>query len=150
MKRLGRAFRFSAWPLVAVLFILIPNKYYLSIAVLTGFNALLAISLNLLLGLGGQVSLGHAAFYGLGAYGAGILAVRAGWPSWLCLPAALAPHGGGRLRHRPADPAAQGALPGAGHPRFRHHRPDPPGGDPIPDRRAVRTDWHPVLAVGSV
>ena len=88
MRRLGRL---SVCGLaMAGLLLLIPNEYYLSIAVLTGFNALLAISLNLLLGLGGQVSLGHAAFYGLGAYGVGILAVKAGWPPWLCLPAALA------------------------------------------------------------
>lgn len=74
---------------IAVFFLALGNKYYLNIAVFAGFNALLAVGLNLLLGLAGQVSLGHAAFYGLGAYTAGILAVRAQLPAWLCLPAAL-------------------------------------------------------------
>lgn len=87
MKRLGWL---SIFGLVMVASCLcLSNKYYLSIMVLAGFNALLVIGLNLLLGFGGQVSLGHAAFYGLGAYGVGILAVHAHWPVWLCLPFAL-------------------------------------------------------------
>jgi branched-chain amino acid transport system permease protein len=42
--------------------------------------ALFAASLNLLLGYGGIVSFGHAAYFGLGAYAAALLVSRAGWP----------------------------------------------------------------------
>jgi branched-chain amino acid transport system permease protein len=49
--------------------------------------ALAAFSLNLLVGTGGIVSFGHAAFFGLGAYAAGLLATRIGVPM---LPALLA------------------------------------------------------------
>jgi branched-chain amino acid transport system permease protein len=47
--------------------------------------ALAAASLNLILGFGGLVSLGHAAFFGVGAYTAGILlveGVRSAWIAW--------------------------------------------------------------------
>ena len=47
---------------------------------------ILALSLNLLVGYAGLVSLCHAAFYGVGAYGTALLAMRCGWP----FPAALA------------------------------------------------------------
>lgn len=46
-----------------------------------------AHGLNLLTGYTGQISLGHGAFMGVGAYTAAILA-NAGWPFWLCLPVA--------------------------------------------------------------
>jgi branched-chain amino acid transport system permease protein len=47
--------------------------------------ALASTGLTLIMGLGGQVSLGHAAFYGIGAYGLALLTVEAGWP----VPAAM-------------------------------------------------------------
>ena len=42
--------------------------------------ALFAASLHLLMGAGGMVSFGHAAAFGLGAYGAALLMLQAGWP----------------------------------------------------------------------
>lgn len=53
--------------------------YYLSVATFAALNVTLAVGLNLITGFCGQVSLGHAAFYGIGAYGAAMLSV-AGWP----------------------------------------------------------------------
>ncbi|MEW6264646.1 MAG: branched-chain amino acid ABC transporter permease [Thermodesulfobacteriota bacterium] len=47
-----------------------------------------AHGLNLLTGFTGQISLGHGAFMGVGAYTAGILAVRLHWPFYMTLPAA--------------------------------------------------------------
>jgi branched-chain amino acid transport system permease protein len=47
-----------------------------------------AHGLNILTGFTGQISLGHGAFMGVGAYTAGILATRLGWPFYLTLPAA--------------------------------------------------------------
>jgi branched-chain amino acid transport system permease protein len=49
--------------------------YYLSVATFAGINVILAIGLNLISGFCGQVSLGHAAFYGLGAYAAALCAL---------------------------------------------------------------------------
>lgn len=42
--------------------------------------AMVIVGLNMLSGVGGQISLGHAAFFGLGAYTTGILTVKQGWP----------------------------------------------------------------------
>ena len=50
--------------------------------------AIAILGLNLLTGVNGQFSLGHGAFFALGAYAAGILLERAGWPWPLTLPAA--------------------------------------------------------------
>ena len=47
-----------------------------------------AHGLNLLTGFTGQISLGHGAFMGVGAYTSAILFMKAGWPFWLSLPAA--------------------------------------------------------------
>ena len=56
--------------------------YYLSVATFAGLNVILALGLNLISGFCGQVSLGHAAFYGLGAYAAALCSV-AGLPMGL-------------------------------------------------------------------
>lgn len=64
----------------------LPNEYYLSICILACVNAVIAVGLNLLMGYAGQVSLGHAAFYGLGAYATAICTVRFGLP----IPAGMA------------------------------------------------------------
>ncbi len=60
------------------------DAYVLSLVTFAALNIILALGLNLISGFCGQVSLGHAAFYGLGAYGAGMLAV-AGFPFVVCL-----------------------------------------------------------------
>ena len=52
---------------------------HLQLASQIAITALFAISLDLILGYAGIVSMGHAAFFGLGAYTAGILSVKAGW-----------------------------------------------------------------------
>ena len=44
------------------------------------YTAIAVIGLNMLLGLSGQMSLGHAGFYALGAYGSALTALRLGWP----------------------------------------------------------------------
>jgi branched-chain amino acid transport system permease protein len=55
---------------------------------MAGLFAMLAISLNLLLGYTGQLSLGHAAFFGIGAYTSALLDFHLGLPFWIGLPAA--------------------------------------------------------------
>ena len=51
--------------------------------------AIFAISLDLLAGYTGLVSLGHAAFYGVGAYATAGLGIMAGWPMWLVMPSGM-------------------------------------------------------------
>ena len=62
--------------------------YYLSVATFAALNVTLALGLNLISGFCGQVSLGHAAFYGLGAYAAALCSV-AGVPFPLALAAGV-------------------------------------------------------------
>ncbi len=66
------------------------NPYHLHTLIMAGIFAVLALSLNLLLGYTGQLSLGHAAFFGIGAYATGLLTVKVGWSPWLGLLAAAA------------------------------------------------------------
>src|SRR6478672_2039837 len=64
------------WLIPVVCFFLLPNYRVLGSQIL--ITALFAVSLDLILGYAGIVSLGHAAFFGIGAYTAGLLAVH-GW-----------------------------------------------------------------------
>jgi len=66
------------------------TPYALSTMILIGIYSIVTIGLCLLMGYAGQISLGQAAFYGLGAYGSAILTVRLHWSPWLALPAAAA------------------------------------------------------------
>ena len=59
---------------------LLPNEYYLSICILGCLSAIIAVGLNLLMGYAGQISLGHAAFYGIAAYVTAICTTRLGLP----------------------------------------------------------------------
>jgi branched-chain amino acid transport system permease protein len=54
------------------------NQYFVSLLVFLGLNAITTLGLTLLMGYAGQISLGHAAFLGIGAYCSGILTVRYG------------------------------------------------------------------------
>jgi branched-chain amino acid transport system permease protein len=77
------------WALLAVLALLaavppvsalIGQPFYLDLFRRVMIFAIAAISLNLIMGYGGMVSFGHAAYFGLGAYGAAILMKQAGLP----------------------------------------------------------------------
>jgi branched-chain amino acid transport system permease protein len=64
------------WAATLLPFLLLPN--YLALASQIAITALFALSLDLILGYAGIVSLGHAAFFGIGAYTAGLLSTH-GW-----------------------------------------------------------------------
>ena len=51
--------------------------------------ALVAVSLDFILGVGAMVSFGHAAYLGLGAYAVGILAEHDVWEAWISFPLAI-------------------------------------------------------------
>jgi len=71
--------------IIAILPQFLPNNYYYDVAIQAGFNAIVCVGLNLLIGYAGQISLGHAGFFGLGAYASAILCTRYGWPPILAL-----------------------------------------------------------------
>ena len=78
------------------------NPYHLHTLIMAGIFAVLALSLNLLLGYTGQLSLGHAAFFGIGAYATALVSVKLEMSPWLGMLAAtvlpgLAGWGIGRL-----------------------------------------------------
>jgi branched-chain amino acid transport system permease protein len=52
------------------------KEYYLSLLVFVGINSLMTMGLSMLMGYAGQISLGHAAFFGIGAYSSGILTTK--------------------------------------------------------------------------
>ncbi len=86
--------RLAGLYMLAALFVLLglifPDSYYVTVVGVTVCtNAVLAISLNLLMGYAGQISLGHAAFFGLGAYASAILTTRYGLNPWLAMLAGL-------------------------------------------------------------
>lgn len=61
------------------------NPYTLGLTNLVAINVLLVLGLNLFIGFAGQISLGHAAFFGLGAYGSAISTVIFNLPPWLAM-----------------------------------------------------------------
>ena len=65
---------------------LFPSSYYFRVAALVWISALAAIGLNVLMGQAGQVSLGHAGFFGIGAYAVAIGPTHLGIPPWAALP----------------------------------------------------------------
>jgi branched-chain amino acid transport system permease protein len=69
---------------------LLSNEYYLSTLIISMIHAIVVVGLNLLMGYAGQISLGHAAFYGLAAYASSILSVTYGVPLWGAIAIALA------------------------------------------------------------
>src|SRR4030043_19025 len=76
-----------------LLFVIVPlplltSNYTLYVINHIGIAAIAAIGLNLLIGFTGQISLGHGAFFGVGAYSAAILATTLKFPFWLSVPAA--------------------------------------------------------------
>jgi len=58
----------------------LPNSFYFDVAINGGIAAIVCVGLNLLIGYAGQISLGHAGFFALGAYSSAILTDNYGWP----------------------------------------------------------------------
>lgn len=73
-----------ALALLALIIVLLPlvsgSNYVLRIAALVWIMGLAAVGLHILMGLAGQISLGHAGFFGIGAYASAVLPARHGVP----------------------------------------------------------------------
>jgi len=76
---------------IALIFLLIfKNPYYLGVLIFLGINLLITIGLSLLMGYAGQISLGQAAFFGIGAYTSGVLTAKFGLPIGVSFLASIA------------------------------------------------------------
>lgn len=67
---------FLIWPMIE------SNPYNLGLSNLIAIYAMVVLGLNLFIGYTGQISLGHAAFFAMGAYGSAIGTVSLGWSPW--------------------------------------------------------------------
>ena len=75
---------------------LLKSSYFNQIAITTMIFVILAASMNLITGSAGLLSLGHAGFFGVGAYAAALLSTAWGWPIGLktkppCSPRSIGP-----------------------------------------------------------
>jgi branched-chain amino acid transport system permease protein len=83
--------RLWMWIGIFLLFSLLPfisSPYFLHVLNTVGIVSIAAVGLNILIGYTGQISLGHGAFIGVGAYAAAILATSANMPFLLAVPLA--------------------------------------------------------------
>lgn len=71
--------------LLLVPLILSGNAYILRTCTMVLVYTMLALSLNIILGYAGQFSMGHAAFYGLGAYATALVSTNFGWNFLVCM-----------------------------------------------------------------
>lgn len=94
----SRLMRPAGWGVAALVLASLPwwglSRYYLNLVDQSMIYAIAVLGLYFVLGLTGQLSLAQAAFFGLGAYTAGILNTRFGLPLWINLPAAVLVAGG--------------------------------------------------------
>lgn len=74
---------------IAVYPLINDDRYVLHLMTSMMINIISYLGLNLLIGLSGQVSLGHSAFFGIGAYTAGLLCTKLGVPAWITIPAGM-------------------------------------------------------------
>ena len=79
-----------AFIILGVIFLLFPlvihSDYYQHLVIIALMWVVIGSSWNLLAGYTGQVSFGSAAFFGAGAYTAGLLVTKLGWSAWWGLP----------------------------------------------------------------
>ena len=75
--------------LVLIIPLFLRKPYYLGVLVQAGIFSLISMGLSLLMGYAGQISLGHAAFFGMGAYASAILTGTYRWSPWLALVAGM-------------------------------------------------------------
>lgn len=88
-----RAVLLAAGVLAAALPWGVHSTYVLGILIFIALNAMAALGLSLVMGFAGQVSLGQAAFYAIGAYVSGVLTASYGWNGWAALAVAVAAGG---------------------------------------------------------
>ncbi len=93
LKALPKKYRLAMTGVLLLALFVFPalnlSQYVYRICVISVLYAILAMSLNLIAGVAGQISLGHIAFYGIGAYTSALLCVNFGVSVWLSILAAF-------------------------------------------------------------
>lgn len=89
IQRYRKAWIIAALTAACLLPFCVSSAYVLRICIVAQMNIILVLSLNMMTGLLGQMSFGHAAFFGIGAYTAAILSTRLALPAQLTFPAAM-------------------------------------------------------------
>jgi branched-chain amino acid transport system permease protein len=64
-------------------------EYLLHILIMIGIYSIVSMSLNLLAGYTGLLSVSQAAFYGIGAYTTALMSLKLGLPFWINIPAGI-------------------------------------------------------------
>ncbi|QBD81719.1 ATP-binding cassette domain-containing protein [Ktedonosporobacter rubrisoli] len=85
-----RTYKGIAWSglvlaLLAFPLFFLDNAYWILIAVYAGLYIIMALGLNIVVGMAGLLDLGFIAFYAIGAYTSALLSTHQGWPFWLCM-----------------------------------------------------------------
>ncbi len=88
----SKIIKLGLWVGITVLLLTVPwmitERYYSYIIALSGIWTILVLSLNIILGYTGQVSICHGSFFGIGAYTSTLLVMKLGWSYWFALPVA--------------------------------------------------------------
>ena len=71
--------------MAALPFLVGTDSYWLTVLIISGIYSIITIGLCLLLGFAGQISLGHGAFFGLGAYASGLLTTLGHFNPWVAM-----------------------------------------------------------------
>jgi len=106
---------------VALLPLVVKGGYYLLVLNIIAINGLVVLGLNLLIGFAGQISLGHAAFFGMGAYFSAIFTAMYNTPQHTALANPSCGYGvycSGRIFVGHTNSSACGPLSGHGNLRF--------------------------------
>lgn len=75
--------------IISILPLVVQTQYVFTLLILLGIYSIITIGLSLLIGYAGQISIGHAAFYGIGAYMSGILTTKFGFSPWVAIIAGM-------------------------------------------------------------
>ncbi len=85
MKRYSKFFYLGFFLLAIVVPFFVESDYVMHTLIMSAIYALLAMGLNIISGFAGQLSLGHAAFFGVGAYTSALLTLKVGMNFFLAL-----------------------------------------------------------------
>ena len=87
-KRGKKVVGLAAVAFAAILPMFISNNYHLNLMIQVLINIIIVVGLNFITGLTGQMNLGTAGIFSMGAYTSSLLATRLGFSPWICLIAA--------------------------------------------------------------
>ncbi|SAL30102.1 branched-chain amino acid ABC transporter [Caballeronia sordidicola] len=90
---MGQSKKLASWLMIvglAAFPLISQNPYYTHLLVIIGIYCVVVFGLDIVVGYTGEVSLGHAGLFGIGAYATGILLATAGLPFWIAIPCAIA------------------------------------------------------------